>query len=192
MPSEAGWLWFWRLRPGMSVDPENLCERLEDDEEPPELVDLPVEEILAALSAQYPSLDLDRERGFGEVKLPEEDTTIEPRWGKSHFCFAFYGDAWQQMDRVVELMTRFGLPCYEAYHEQKMYTVEDPPRFAGTPEEEALERDVDEILKEEASKLDPKDPNWLKSLGNMFESGAVERAQDEATQRAKAKKKPGK
>src|SRR5687768_8032634 len=104
MGMETGWLSFWRVQVGTKTKPEATYDALQDGKEPGALDDLPVDDILAALTEQYPCFDPKAE--FAEIDIPEEETAIEPRWSKKHFHFTFYGDAFKQMDRVTELMTR--------------------------------------------------------------------------------------
>src|SRR5690349_20700195 len=128
MAFEAGRLWFWRPKPRKRSDPVALCTALEAGREPAELEDVRVAEILKALKEHYPSLELSRKRRLGEVDLEDEEMAFELDWSQQHFHFTFYGYAGKHMDRVVDLMTKQGLPCYDASG-GKMYTVKKPPRF---------------------------------------------------------------
>jgi hypothetical protein len=187
---EAGWLWFWHLKPRKKSDPEALSEQLADGKVPAELQELPVDEILAALQEQYPSLLLDRDARAGEVDMPEEQTAIEPCWSSKHFVFTFYGDAWKQMDRVVELMTRFGLACYDS-GERKMYTVQKPPRFTGTPDQEAIQAEWEKVMREESAKIEAAAPNRLEAVKlkqAWVESGGIKRAREDAIRRVQSRK----
>lgn len=190
MAVEAGRLWFWRLKPRKKADPETLCEQLADNTAPPDLEAIPVKEILAALKKLYPSCSLDRAKQVGEADFPDEEAAFEPRWSSSHFVFTFYGNAWKHMDRVVELMTRLGLPCYVA-GERRMYTLKNPPRFTGTADEEAIQSEWEKVMMEESAKIEAAAPNRLEALKRkqaFVESGGVERAREEAIRRLQARK----
>lgn len=106
-----------------------------------------MDDILAALRQQYPSFDPQAE--FVEIDIPEVKNAIEPRWSRKHFHFTFYRDAFKQMDRVTELMTRLGLACYAGT--KTLYSVEQPPpSFAGTPEEQTFYNALDKTLSDAA------------------------------------------
>lgn len=187
---ETGWLSFWRVKAGKKPKPEATYDALQDGKEPAALDDLPVDDILAALKQQYPSFDPNAE--FVEVDIPEEETAIEPRWNKKHFHFTFYGDAFKQMDRVTELMTRLGLACYDA-GTKTMYSVEQPPpSFEGTPEEQTFYNALDKTLSDaaanaRASTTNPQDR--LKMLKEFLDSGAAKAALDAEMQRSQKKQK---
>jgi hypothetical protein len=190
MAVEAGWLWFWRQKRGKKIAAESICRALSEDERVTDLEDLPVEEILTALKKQYPKIKFDRKNRAGEVDIPDEQTAIEPRWSGKHFVFTFYGDAWKQMERVVELMTKFKLPCYDS-GERKVYTLSKPPRFTGTPDEEALNAEWENVMLEEAAKIEAlaSDPReMLKRKKAFVDSGGMERAREEAVRRVNARK----
>ena len=183
-------MWFWRLKRGKKASAESIARALYEDEEVVGLELLPVEEILDALKRQYPKIKLNRKNRAGEVDIPEEQTAIEPRWGTSHFLFTFYGDAWKQMDHVVELMTRFKLACYDAI-ERKMHTLKKPPRFTGTADEEAINAEWEKVMMEERAKIQAaaSDPQqMLKKMKAFVESGGIERAREEAVRRITARK----
>lgn len=187
---EAGWLWFWRLKPGKTADPARVCEQLVDDNAPAELETLPAEEVLAALQAHYPTLELDRDTRAGDVDLPDEQTAFELRWSNRHFAFTFYGDAWKQMDCVVDLMTKLSLPCYD-FGERKMYTTKRPPRFTGTRDEEAIVKEWERVMMEESAKIEATSPNRLEAVmrkKKWVDSGGMQRAREEAIRRVQARK----
>lgn len=145
MSFEAGWLWFLKLKTGESAEPGALCEQLVEQIEPEQLADLPTDEILQSLQAKFASLRLNTEEREGEVESSEEDASFRVKWSRKHFIFSFFGDAWPLMDRVVELMTSFGVPCYDG-GALKMYTVEAPPRFSDDTESKSMERDLIKLM----------------------------------------------
>ncbi len=187
---ETGWLSFWRVKAGEKAKQEATYDALQDGKEPSALDDLPVDEILAAIKQQYPSFDPKAE--FVEIDIPEEETAIEPRWNKKHFHFTFYGDAFKQMDRVTELMTRHGLACYDA-GTKTMYSVDEPPpSFEGTPEEQIFHEAFDTILSEAAAKARATAANpmeRLKMLQEFVDSGKAKAALDAEMQRSSEKQK---
>jgi len=185
MAIEAGCLWFWRPKRNQAVKPEELCGLLSDHQRPTELHDLPVDDILSALKRQYPALEWNMEARAGEVDIPEEQTAIEPRWSAKHFFFTFYGDARKQMHRVVQLMTKFGLACYDA-GERKMHTVRKPPRFVGTVRQEALTAMWDKVMMEEFKKIEDSTPDrreQVKLKKAFVDSGGLKRTREEAARR---------
>ena len=193
MGMETGWLWFWRAKPGKAVGPEAAQVALQEGEEPADLEDLPVDDILAALKKQYPGFDPKGE-DVG-IDLPEEESAIEPAWSRKHFYFTFYGDPARQMDRVVGLMRPFGLDCYDEGARQLHPSDGPPPNFQGTPEERAFFDALDRTLSKAADDAcaatdDPQER--LKRLNAFLRSGAAEQALDKELGRPakKPKKRP--
>lgn len=152
MSLEVGRLWFWRVKPKKKVKPETLFSALERDREPTELEDLPVADILKGLKKLYPSFEVNRKVRAGEVDIEEEEMAFEVCWSNRHFHFVFFGNAEKHMDRIIDLMTSFRLPCYVP-DENKAYTLKKPPRFSPSPEEDEYWSEVEKVAKEEMAKI---------------------------------------
>src|SRR4051794_33317118 len=115
------------------------------------------------------------------------------KWDKKHFRFTFYGNGERQMDRVVELMTRFGLACYDAAT-RKMYSVgAPPPSFQGTPEDQsffdALNTTLSKAAGADARASSARPQERLKQLKAFIDSGAAKAALDEEMKRSQRKKR---
>lgn len=187
---ETGWLSFWRVKAGKKAKPQATYDALQEGKEPAALEDLPVDDILAAIKRQYPSFDPKAE--FVEIDIPVEEAAIEPRWSKKHFHFTFFGDAFKQMDRVTELMTRLGLACYDA-GTKTMYSIQKPPpSFEGTPDEQMFHDAFDKTFSEAAAKArataeSPQER--LMMLKGFLDSGAAKAALDAEMERLQEKRK---
>lgn len=190
MAWEVGHLWFWRVKRTKRADPATICELLQKGNEPADLEELSLAEILKALKKQYPSIELNRKLRAGEVDLPDEEMAIEFCWSKRHFFFTFYGDAEKQMDRVVDLMTKQRVPCYDADTEIH-YTLKDPPRFdTRTPEEEEIDKEVNKVAAEEVAKIKASttDQSEVSRRWQVFlHTGGVNLLYQEAIQRIEAR-----
>jgi hypothetical protein len=97
------------------------------------------------------------------------------------------------MDRVVELMTRFGPACFDA-GTQTMYSVEQPPppSFQATPEDQTFVNALDETLSNAAADARASDTNpqeRLKRLKAFIDSGAAKAALDDEMKRSHGKQK---
>jgi hypothetical protein len=188
--SEVGWLWFWVMTAKKKASPTVIRQALIDGRTPDGLQGLAVDEILAALKEHFPSVKLNKKKRLGEFDLPDEQTAFELSWSDKHVAFTFYGDAWKQMDAVVDLMTKSGLACYD-YGGQKMYSVQKPPRFTGTADEEEIKAEWDKVMMEESNKIEASTSNRLEQLKQkhaFMKSGGMERAREEAVRRVKARK----
>lgn len=152
MSLEVGRLWFWRVKPKKKVKPETLLSALQGPGEAAELEDLPVADILKGLKKQYPSFKLNQNVRAGEVDIQEEEMAFEVCWSNRHFHFVFFGNAEKHMDRVIDLMTRFSLPCYVP-DENKAYTLKRPPRFSPSPEEDEYFSEIEKRADEEMAKI---------------------------------------
>jgi hypothetical protein len=186
---ETGWLAFWRVKAGQKVDPPATYDALQEGKQPAALEDVPVDDILAEIKRRYPTFDPENEV---EVDIPEEEAAFVPHWDEKHFRFTFYGDPERQMDRVVELMTRFGLACYNAGTRTMYSETEPPPSFQGTPEEQqrstALDAAMNDAVRQaHAASSDPKER--LKMVTEMMKSGQFKGLLDDQMKQAEGKKK---
>lgn len=192
MAFEAGQLWFWRVKPNKKPDPVALCTLLDKGNEPADLEELSVADILKALKNRYPSIELNRKLRAGEADIPDEETAIEFVWSKRHFVFTFYGDAEKQMDRIVEVMTKQRVPCYDASYTEKYYSLKNPPRFdTRTPEEEEIDKEVNNVAEEEVAKIKAStaDQSEVSRRWQMFlHTGGVNLIYQEAIRRVEARK----
>lgn len=191
MAFEVGWLWFWRVKPKKRVNPEALLTALQGADEPAELEDLPVADILKALKNQYPSLELNRKRRAGEVDIEEEEMAFEMCWSKQHFHFTFFGNGEKLMDQVIDLMSSFRLPCYDA-GTNKTYTLKRPPRFSPSPEEEEYFSEVERIAAEELAKIRAATPDrseQFKRWHEFLRAGGIARRIQERKKKAKEEQK---
>lgn len=152
MSLEVGLFWFWRVKPKKKAKSKSLLSALQRAQEPAELEDLPVADILKALKKQYPSFKLNRKVRAGEVDIEEEEMAFEVCWSKRHFQFVFFGNAEKHMDRVIDLMASFRLSCYLP-DENKTYTLKRPPRFSPSPEEEEYFSELERVAEEEMAKI---------------------------------------
>lgn len=96
------------------------------------------------------------------------------------------------MDRVVAVMTKHGIPCYDSFDTKTSYTVAKPPHFALSPEQEEIETELFKLADEKKAKIRASAANepevtrrWLKFMG----SGGIGRLEDEAIRRIKARKR---
>lgn len=191
MALEVGWLWFWRVKPEKKVKPKALFTALQDGKEPAQLEELPVAEILKALKKQYPSFQYNRKVRAGEVDIEEEEMAFELCWSKQHFQFTFFGNAEKHMDRVIDLMASFRLPCYDAGM-NKAYPLERPPRFSPSPEEDEHWFEVERIAEEEIAKIKAVTPDQKEQSNRWHEflrAGGAEFLHKEANRRIQERNK---
>lgn len=189
MAVEAGTLVFWRMTSPTSAKAMKAWKALLQEEQPVGLQPLPIEEILAVLEKEYPGLELDRKKRAGEADFPKLEAAFEPRWSEVHIAFSFYGDGYALMDRVVEIMSGFELPCF-VVEDRKQFTLKKPPRFTGTADEEALQKEWEKVMTEEAAKMkaaaaSPQEA--MKAMLKWTQTGGMDRAREEAQRRIAAR-----
>lgn len=133
MGHDAGHLIFWKPVANTLDDPAGLLRSLEASPLPAVLDDIDQKAVFAALKQTYRSFKPPQPV---ELDFPKQETAITITWSAKHFAFFFEGDAFKQMDRVSLLMSNLGLACYDVLADRQ-FTSDAPPRFIGSPDEEA-------------------------------------------------------
>lgn len=149
MGHDAGHLIFWKPLASTLDDPAGLLKSLEASRLPTVLDDVDQEAVFAALKQTYRSF---KPTQPVELDFPKQETAITIAWSAKHFTFFFEGDAFKQMDRVSLLMSKLGLACFDALAD-KQFTADAPPRFIGSPEEEARWRIYEKVSMERRNAL---------------------------------------
>lgn len=130
---------FWRQPAGYNVEPEETYGRLCDGEEPDELIELPVDDILRDLKSILPDFEPSDEFPLAHSKSQEanQDGSVELSWGKKHFRFDLRGEWTEAYNEIVALMARYECPLYDPQAE-KRYATKDGTGVAEVPREEPL------------------------------------------------------
>ncbi len=135
MSHDAGQFYFRRPASHFLPDPAAIVAALAVGQVPPELHDLDLPGILAAIKKAYRAFNA----GNPFIDIPRQQTAITFNWSVKHVAAFFEGDAFRQMDKVALLMSSLGLACYDALA-SKTYTADAPPRFTADPLTEAYDR----------------------------------------------------
>jgi hypothetical protein len=135
MSHDAGQFFFWRPVTQPLANPAALANALHAGQAPPELHDLDLPAILAAIKKAYRSFNPDDPF----IDIPRQQTAITFGWSTKHISAFFEGDAFRQMDKVSLLMSSLGLACYDILSSQS-HTVDALPRFLADPLMDAFNR----------------------------------------------------
>ena len=148
MGHDAGHLIFWKPRADLG-DAASVLRSVEASGLAAVLDDIDVDTVLSTLKKTYRSFKPPQPV---ELDFPKQETAITISWSTRHFSFFFEGDAFKQMDRVSLLMSTLGLACYDVLA-TKQFTPEAPPRFIGSPEEEARWKMYEKVAMERRNAL---------------------------------------
>lgn len=123
---------FWKPRPDAAADPQSIYERLSDGQRVEEIEPLPVEDIIAALGREFPTLDMGED--FPGAELPQGH--MEVSHSERHFRFDFRGpETGAEKAAVWRVLSGFGCVCYDP-QDGSLYTADNPPPYrALTPDE---------------------------------------------------------
>ncbi|MBK8268307.1 MAG: hypothetical protein IPK83_08385 [Planctomycetes bacterium] len=136
---------------------------------PEEIEPLPVDAILETLVSEYPDLNL-IQKTIPPSNLKPTTTAISPSNGTHHFRFEFSGDAEREMNRIVSIMSRFNLPCYDA-SEFKLYAASNPPEFRSgmRPMGSPIQLGSGNFGDETPPPAEKRTPNWEKRLAELVD-----------------------
>lgn len=106
---------FWKQPAGYGRDPQATYEMLSRGEPVPELLDLPVDAVLADLQAQF--LGFDPKERFPLMHSPsqerDESGSVEVIWSPKHFRFDLRGESAEAFNMLVDILTKHGAAMYD-------------------------------------------------------------------------------
>jgi hypothetical protein len=154
---------FWADKEGKRSKAQSMYARLCAGEEPADLPDAPVNNVLAALKRKF-RLTFNVEKRL--IEFPTGGFDII--WNRKHF--ALLGRANSEADqvglqRIVEVMTKYGLRCYDPQVGIR-YSLSKPPQFAPNPDRQRLRAEREWAFTKYAAEVLSKtsDPGWQTRL----------------------------
>lgn len=116
---------FWKPKPSGPVNPQATYERLNRNDPPDELEELPLPAVIEELREHFPDFDPTEE--FPDVELP--DGSMEISYTAKSFRFDFRPPTATGKGRLWQIMSRFGCVCYDP-QTGKLYDRDNPPDYS--------------------------------------------------------------
>ncbi|HZN63986.1 MAG TPA: hypothetical protein VFB66_01710 [Tepidisphaeraceae bacterium] len=137
---------FWKAKPSATVDPQAAYERLNRNDPPDELEELPLPDIIGRLKDAFPDFDPTEESP--DVKFPHG--SMEISYTAKSFRFDFRPPSTGGKGRIWSLMSGFGCVCYDP-QTGKLYDRNNPPEYKD------LGTDLSWLL----------DPGWMREANSI-------------------------
>lgn len=100
---------FWRYKPGISLDHQEVYELLSDGKRVEGLEDLPIREMLARLESQFADWERLGERNFEGGNRGAFEIFTTPQFLRVD-CYGMSGD---DMNQIIDIANEFGCPLFD-------------------------------------------------------------------------------